>query len=101
MDNLALFFIIIVFSLPMVAVVVLLLLLPKLRRRNLGENRMQLLQRCYESNACHEIYRDMATGVQYLMVSPQAGGWYNGAISITPLLDRDGKPFVGSTYEHE
>jgi len=36
------------------------------------------------------IYRDTQTGVQYLMVSR---GWHG--VSLTPMLDRDGKPLAG------
>jgi hypothetical protein len=53
-------------------------------------DRLQLVHRNASTGlnaAITEVYRDMQTGVQYLVV--RAG--YYGA-SVTPMLDREGKP---------
>ena len=49
---------------------------------------------------CHEILQDAQTGVQYLMTTATNGWNYNINVSVTPLLDRDGNPFVGEEISH-
>ena len=44
------------------------------------------------SLSVQEVWQDRETGVQYLFF--QSG--YAGGVSV--LLDRDGKPMIGSTY---
>ena len=54
-------------------------------------DRLQMIHRNVSTGlnaAVTEIYRDMQTGVQYLVVRAGYG------VSATPLLDRDGKPLV-------
>jgi len=46
--------------------------------------------RLVHSHVGTAIYQDTQTGVQYLVI-----GVGQRSVSVTPMLDRDGKPFVG------
>ena len=63
-------------------------------RKNIGSRRMQLIQRNHNGNVCHEIYQDIQTGVQYLIITTGNGFGYINAV-VTPLLDSEGRPYVG------
>jgi Flp pilus assembly protein TadB len=56
----------------------------QLIHRNAGAG----LNAAFTNAAITEIYRDMQTGVQYLVVRAGSG------VSITPMLDREGKPLA-------
>lgn len=74
-------------------------------RETLGSGRLKLISRQSKKSeqggiVCHEILQDAQTGVQYLMTTATNGWNYNINVSVTPLLDRDGNPFVGEEISH-
>ena len=56
----------------------------------IDRDRLQVIHSSYKEAMYFHILEDTQTGMQYLIVSSSNG------IVTTPILDRDGKPLIGS-----